>query len=326
MRANRILWQKGLAWALYLAFSLFLSACQSLLPTSMPTLIPVEYLPTAIALTLVAANPSLASPAGVTETPAPTPTLEPSYTPTLEPISTATATSPPPPPAVAPLPSIPEAKIRIRSPGDLSRVASPITINAYLRPGDEGKVIIELLGEDRRVVSRQIKVLPWVDKDGFASLYIKLDFEISATAEAGRLVISSPDEFGRTKWLNSVPLILISLGEPDIIPPVDTLETIVIQQPPPRTLVQGGTLLVHGTIRPSSDQYFMAQLITTDGRVVGKRVGNAPFPAEGSFTSFTVEVPYSVTEPTEARLVVWEGEGGFSNIVHLSSVEVMLSP
>jgi hypothetical protein len=292
----------------------------------MPTLIPAEYLPTAIALTLEAANPSPITPTGISEIPAPSPTLEPSPTQTLDPALSSTATIPPPPPVVALLPSIPEAKIRIRSPGDLSRVTSPITINAYLRPGDGGKVIIELLGEDRRAIVRQIKILPWVDKDGYASLYMTLDFEISATAEAGRLVISSPDEFGRTKWLNSVPVILISLGEADIIPPVDTLETIVIQQPPPRTLVQGGTLLVHGTIRPSSDQYFMVQLITPDGRIVGKRVGNAPFPAEGSFTSFTIDVPYTVSEPTEARLVVWEGEGSIANIVHLSSVEVMLSP
>jgi hypothetical protein len=230
------------------------------------------------------------------------------------------------PPPANPPPEIPNAEIEIRNLGQLSRVASPIPINAYLKPGANYKVQIELLGEDRRLLARQIVVVPWVNRQGMAALYMKLDFEIPGTAEAGRLVISVADEFGRTTALNSVPLILISIGESDILPPANKLAPITIQLPARKTLIQGENLLVYGFARPSSDGYLMAQLIAEDGRVIGKRVTNVEAQPGSGYGSFTAEVPFFVTEPTPALLVVWEGDGSLSNIIYLASVEVLLSP
>jgi hypothetical protein len=306
-----------------------LTACNNLSIPGLPTPYPTEYLPTVIALTLEAGRKVLASPATPTYPPTqPEETVlatppEASITPNPTPSKTP---NPPTPTQPAQEFEIPKADIQIRGLGQLSKVASPITVYAYLKPGAENRVQIELLGEGNRVLARQIKVLPWVDRYGKATLYMKLDFEISATAEAARLKISVTDEFGRITAVNSVPLILISIGESDILPPADSLAPIAIQLPTRKSLIQGKSLLVHGWARPSSDDYLMLQLVGEDGRVLGKRVTNIETAGQNGYGIFTAEVPFFVTGPTPAVLVVWEGEGSLSNIIHLSSVEVLLSP
>lgn len=311
-----------------------LSACSGLPAAPIPTLIPTQYLPTAIAQTLQAANPVVPVVATPTEAGATTATQAAEASPTAEQVAATTATEtatltlvPTNPPAVENTqPVIPEAVIQIRNLGELSKAASPMPIDALLKPGKGGKVQIDLLGEDRRVLARLIKDLPYTDREGRARLITKLDFEISAVAEAGRLVFSVFDEFERTTSVNSVPLILLSIGESDIVPPANMQETIVIEQPPARTLIQGGTLLAFGLSRPVSDGYLVAQLIAEDGRIVGKRVANSEPPKNGGYGTFVIEVPYTVSEPTAALLVIWQGEGSLSNIIHLSSVPVLLSP
>jgi hypothetical protein len=316
---------KATSWILVLGFAFLLMACNSLPAAVLPTPFPTEYMPTVVAMTLEAFRPVLTRVPIFTPTPEVIPTE--TLTPTFTPIPSSTNTLIPPSPTNPPLqPQIPAAEIQIRTLGQLSKVASPITINAYLKPGAENRVQIELLGEGNSVLARQIKVLPWVDRYGKATLYMKLDFEIPATAEAARLRISVMDEFGRTTAVNSVPLILISIGESDILPPPDALASIYIELPTSKSLIQGKSLLAHGWARPNSDDYLMLQLIGEDGKVLGKRVTNVETPGQSGYGSFTAEVPFFVTEPTPALLVVWEGEGSLSNIIHLTGVEVLLSP
>jgi hypothetical protein len=309
--------------ALILAF-LFV-ACSSLPGSPLPTPYPTGFMPTVIAMTLAAGKP--ATTPQPTEPPAteiiPTQTSMPTTTAPPTPTHT---TNPPTPISPPSQPEVPNADIQIRGLGQLSKVASPITVNAYLKPGAENRVQVELLGEGGGILARQIVTLPWVDRYGKATLYIKLDFEIPSTAEAGRLRISTTDEYGRTTAVESVPLILISIGQSDILPPPDTLAPLFVELPTRKSLVQGKTLLVHGWSRPNSDDYLLLQLVGEDGQVLGKRVTNLEAPGPNGYGSFTAEVPFFVTAPTPALLVVWEGEGSLSNIIHLTSVEVLLSP
>lgn len=297
--------------------------------SSVPTPYPTQVLPTIIAQTMQAIreqnilpSPPIstsATPFPPTDTPLPNPTPTNSPTPdqalSLPQVVT--------PPSSAPLP---EAVIQIRLPGPLSRVASPIFVQAYLKPGKGGQVQVDLYGEDWRTLVRQVKPLPYINRYGFAMLYTSLTYEIPGTAEAGWLTLSVNDEYGRVTSVNSVPLILMSIGEADIVLPADVYAPIVIQQPAPMTLIQGKKLIVSGLARSGGDTYLMLQLIAQDGRVLGKRVTNVLPPDEGSMGSFTVEVPYEVEEATSALLVVWQGEGSLSNVIYLSSVEVLLSP
>jgi hypothetical protein len=221
---------------------------------------------------------------------------------------------------------MPNAEIEIRNLGPLSRVRSPLHVFLYLKPGAGGRVRIELVGEDGRIIYREIRKINFVPIGAWAAFTMDIDFEIAAIAEAGRLKISVDDDFGRTVALNSVPLILLSVGDADIIPPQDVLAPIVIRQPRKKALIQGGTLMVSGLVRPEGEGPLMVKLVTAQGSEVGFRLAEVQPSGNGGYSEFAVEVAYKVSEPTPALLVVLEPGTSLSDVIHLSSFEVLLSP
>ena len=226
---------------------------------------------------------------------------------------------------MTPTRSIPEAAIQIRQPGPLSKVTSHFIVSGNLNPGSEGRVRLELLGEDGRLLLR--KLLNYRTDLGRLALSEKVDFEISAVAETGRLQISTYDQFGRMIAFSSVDLILLSLGEEDLNPPGSLLAPIVIQEPLPNKLIQGGKVFVSGLTRLSSDQPLLIELITADGSIVGYRQAGVSLDPAGGYMPFEVEVPYQVTEPTWVRLSVKEMSiGKIAGLIQLTSLEVLLSP
>ncbi len=303
--------------------------------STIPTPYPTHHLPTLIALTVQAQRtqggfpePDVsistvepnARPPEVTASPIPatvTPTL--TVTPRPEQLIPVAVT----PPSQA---TIPNAVIQIKRPGPYSKVVSPISLLADLKPGKGKQVQIELFGEDRRVLVRQIQPVVWIDRSGFARVYLSIPFEIRAVAEAGWLTLSVTDDLGRITAVNSTPLILLSIGEADIIPAVDLRAPILIQQPQPNALIQGKKVVTSGLVRSGGDTYLMIQLLDAGGKVLGQRVTNVQPAKELGFSSFNTEVPYVVAEPTPALLVVWQGVGSLSNVLYLASVDVLLSP
>ena len=315
-----------------------LSGCSVLLGPAPPTLLPSEFLPTAIALTLQAdpANKNSPNPvtppagelleneaAAHTPTPSPLPSAAPTRTP---PGPTATPYTLLPPPSPTPTPGIPNAAIEIRNLGAYSKITSPLHVYTYLKPGAGGKVRIELIGEDGRILVRNIKTMDFIPTGAWAAIALDLDFEISATAEAAWLKISVEDEYGRTVALNSVPLILLSVGDADIVPPMDVLAPIIIREPNKRTLIQGGKVLVTGMARPGSQNTLVVRLLTAKGEQVGMRLASVEAQQPGGYGQFAVEVPYQISNPTKALLIVSGSANDLSDIIYLSSIEVMLSP
>ena len=312
-------------------------------------MLPTEFIPTAIAQTAQAAQttaealavtaPSVTT-AGTLLPPTPAATQPPSTeqvtlqspsTPTLTPLAgtqgvSAVPTKATPTVTPTPQPEIPFAEIQIINLGPLSKVTSPIPLSVYLRSAAKGRVLVELLGEDRRLLYREVKVVRGAPDGAWVTYKLDIDYEISAAAEAGRLQLSVEDEHQRTTALNSVPLILLSLGGSDIFPPQDLLAPIIIQKPLRKTIIQGGKALVSGLVRDAADQFVMVRLVTPDGGEVGSRLAGVVASPEGDYGTFEVEVPYTITKPTPALLMVSLGETGVSDVIHLSSVEVLLGP
>jgi hypothetical protein len=230
-------------------------------------------------------------------------------------------------------PDTPNNPIEIHSLGPLSKAASPIHVYAVLRPGAGSQARIELLGEDGRLLFGETKVFN-VPEGAQAVLSMDIDFEIAAPAETARLLIYVQDAYGRITALNSVPLVLLSLGDSDISPPIDVLDPITIGQPTRKALIQGGTLLISGMARFPAGTTLLARLIAEDGQEVGMRLANvagdpealdAALPEVG-YSPYAVEVPYRVSQPIPALLVVSVGDADNTDIIHLTSVEVLLSP
>ena len=319
----------GLAavFALFLFLGL-LSGCSAGLGGGVPTLLPAEYVPTAIALTVEAGNagrPTAEAPVA-TETPAETPTETAPATPSpmpVTPIATQPA-GPSPTPKATPT-GLPTAGIQIFKPGNLSKVVSPIKIYANLAPGAGGRVKIELRGEDGRILTEETKEFS-AQPGTRINLYMDLVFKMAAVAEAGRLVFSTSDAAGRLIALNSVDLILLSLGEADYNPASADQPVIVVQQPAPKSLIQGGKVVVSGLAQFGSGGLLMVQLIDEKGNVVGSHPVEGSAAPDGGYVPFIVEVPYQVSALTPVRLSVSEGGDSPATMTYLTSVEIMLSP
>ncbi|MBN1147227.1 MAG: hypothetical protein JXA78_08225 [Anaerolineales bacterium] len=354
-------WRVELLWLLFGALlSGLLGGCAGQVEQITP--LPTEFWPTVVAMTLEARGMKPVTPSPTVQfTPSTTPTDTPSATPTYPPTATATQSptvtpsltvtptitlaavarvitatldgpSPTPhlvtlpgPPEETPPPEIPEARVQIYQIGELSIVTSPIHVSCRLTPRKGKTLRVELAGEDGRLLAREVRGFqenPWQA----ARLGIDLEFEISGVSELGRLVISVEDEYGRLVDVNSVNLILISEGVTELRPYSALWQRIIIQEPGPRALILGGVLVVSGRVRPTFDQPLKVMLIAEDGRILGQRLASVSIPIPGDYGTFIAEVPYTVTEMTNALLVVLEDGGQMSEIAHLASQEVILAP
>jgi hypothetical protein len=204
-------------------------------------------------------------------------------------------------------------------------VTSPLRLRAFLAPGAGGRVQVELLGEDGRLLVRQVLVFsatPGIK----ITLFEELEFEIAAVAETGRLQVSTADRFGRTTQLESVELILLSIGGEDLNPPGDRLAPVVVETPRSSTLIQGGELVVSGLARPRSTQPLVLELSDEQGKILATRLVEVAGEGAADHRPFTTTLPYSVAEPTRALLTVRERDDRIPGNVHLTSLEVLLGP
>lgn len=374
----------GKLFAFFL-FAFILSGCNLLGGPKYPTLIPTEYVPTAIALTVEAGRRSVltapvpmasantqkikATPQdtptgpGVSATPIagispfdatlsstaglPAPAASPTPAPntvaetatsslpaTVETTPTARPTPSPSPtyryrrtPTPTETPGIPNATILIYNPGPMSKLTSPIQLSASLQPGPSGSVVITLIGENGNILYR--KLLRYTTHD-WVAISENVEFSISAAAEAARLQISTEDENNRVMSLASVDLLLLSIGEDDLNPPADLLEQLILREPLPNTLIQGGKVTVTGLARTGGEQPLLIELVDTNGTVVGYRQAAVTPPADPwstqGYGTFQIEVPYTVEGPTWVRLDVSSFEDRIPGPTHLSSTVILLGP
>jgi hypothetical protein len=322
----------------------------------LPTLIPEEQIPTVVAMTanVMASQTAAAGPTStktipptLTKTGVPT-TAEPSATlsPTVNATQTVTLTptdkitpgittsptlafTPTSDTIATPIPpdEIPFAAVQIIYPGHLSKVISPIELYTFVAPGGDGRIRVELTGEDGRLLYRQIFLYTESPAGARVILKTNIAFEIAGVAETGRLTVSVNDEHEQLKSLSSIDLVLLADGEAELNPSGDLLEDIFIQQPTIKSLVQGDSLRVTGLARTGDNQPLLVELVATDGRIIGSRLaGIAPLQEDGGHRLFASEVPFSVSSPTWVRVTVYDNSGRLPGIKHVSSVEVLLSP
>ncbi len=295
-----------------------LSAC-SQSTESAPTPIPPEYLPTAIALTgqAIFATASALAPAIL-----PTETLLPTETPVpVTALPSATSTF------AAGFTDF--AEIHFLAPGPMSSLVSPINLSAILVSGESELVQVDLLGEDGRILQR---VLERVERN-YAGNYrsFKLDFEIRAVSEKGYIRISSKDERGRIQALNTMPVLLYSIGANQINPLGNMIyERITFESLKDGDEIHGGVLNLKGRYWPYNNQPVFIGLTLPEGKEISTRVLNF----KGIETeSFETTLPYKVTEPTLARLSIHQdnleldlSDPDLKKYVYVYTMEVMLYP
>ncbi len=253
-----------------------------------------------------------------TPTPGPAPTR--TRTPTRTPTRTST-------PTITPTPLPPYGQLRIARPGHLSKVTSPLRTEMFVKPGEDGQLHIDLIGEDGRYITRQLlNYSQYMNRN--IGITPEISFEIAAVAETARLSVSTVDKFGRTIALTSLDLILLSFGEDEINPPVYQQEPYIVREPKPDAVITGGTLRLSALARPVNDSALIAELISETGQIIaGSSILVPPPTGDLSHTPFTLQIPYAVTDITPARLTIRQASANrILGTVALYSQLVVLAP
>ena len=289
-----------------------LAGCAAPASNPIPTAIPLEVLPTIIAQTAESANLAateifIAQAALVT----PTKTLKPTATFTLAPTLTSTS-----------IPGHKQSAILITSPGQMSKVVSPITLRMTIAVGASKLVQVDLYGEDGRLLTRTLKRNVPTSLRGIPQT-IQVAFEIQSASELGRLSVSTQDEHGRIQSLNSVRLLLMSSGENDITTPGNPSEPIKIFNPVPKETPSGGMLNLRMDLWPFNLNSTIVELVDPAGKIIGSRIV-AVERLDPQMVDTTI--PYKISEPTTARLIVRQNDDRISGLFYLYSQEISLEP
>ena len=221
------------------------------------------------------------------------------------------------------------AEIHFLSPGPMSSLVSPINLRAILIAGESEIVQVDLLGENGRILQRVLERV----KRNLAGNYrsFDLDFEIRAVSEKGYIRISSKDDHGRIQALNTMPVLLYSIG-PNQINPLGNMiyERVTFIGLEDGDEIHGGVLNLKGRYWPFNDQPVFLELLLPDGEAVSSRV----LDFKGTDTeTFETTLPYKVTEPTLARLSIHQdnldldiSDPDLKKYVYVYTMEVMLYP
>jgi hypothetical protein len=293
-----------------------LAGCAPQASSPVPTPYPPEYLPTVIALTAEAIAQSASDSATATyiasiPTGAPTETPAPTLTPTAGPTNTPTA-----------IPGHKLAAIEIQAPGPMSKLVSPINLRMNIIAGGSGRVQIDLYGEDGRLLARTLKRNVPTSRDGILQT-ARIDFEIPGAAEVGRITVSTYDKEGRIQSLNSVRVLLLSSGVNEINPAGNPSEPVGVVEPAGDEPVTGGVLTVRGDVWPFNLQPVILELIDPAGKSIGLRILTVETIHPQKFDT---TIPYRVTEPTQARLILRQDDDRMPGLFYVYSQEVLLSP
>lgn len=307
---------------IFVLISLITSACTNIsTPSTTPNvktpestssaLVTVDEMPTGPSVTSAPTITSTRAGTSVVASPDPAKTISPTETPVS---------------LVDPEGDRPEGAIQIYVPGELSKLISPFRFVANLQPSPNNTVLIELLGEDGRMLTR--KIILAFPSGGFTrtNAVTDIDFEIDELAESGRIVVSVQDEYGRVRALASVNVILLSTGITQMNPYVDNLESIIIQQPSANVMVQGESLIVTGLARTQSNNLLQVELIDREGKVIAFGFATVVTAEGEEYGFFALELSFSVEDPIWVMITVQETGARIPGPVHISTLEMVVSP
>ncbi|MCC7357994.1 MAG: hypothetical protein IT317_00855 [Anaerolineales bacterium] len=251
--------------------------------------------------------------------------------------ATDTPANPPdtPAPTAAP-PEVPEV-ILITAPGINSQLTSPLRVEGIADPTFEQNLVIQITNADGVVLATQPTT---IQAEAGSRGPFAADVAFSTPSDQpGRIsVFAASARDGGLVHLASVEVELLASGAAVVAPAVNHPETHIILDPPALAEARGGNLQVVGY----SEYVFESML----GLVLcGEGGAGAPDPLCGTADNvlatglatlasadiglpgpFTGTLPYSVSAPVSARLVVYSTSPRDGGLLHLATVPITLNP
>jgi hypothetical protein len=216
------------------------------------------------------------------------------------------------------------AAIHIVRPGPGARLTTPVLLQANAIPGADNTVLIQLIGEDGRVIASETQYFT-TPQGQRVGLLAALDFQIAGVAEAARLQLSTRDARSRLIALASTDIVLLASGSDEIGLEPDPHEPFFLLAPGPNGTASGGALPISGYLRPANRQPVIFELIDGEGKILGS-ASFSPTMDAGAYQPLVASLPYTVSASTWARLTIRQADARLPGDACLSSVPVFLNP
>jgi hypothetical protein len=219
----------------------------------------------------------------------------------------------------------PEDAILILEPGPGSRLTSPLHIAGWADSTFEQTLVVRIVLDD----GTELALTPTIiqaelgQRGPFA---VDIPLAITGERQAFVQVFATSARDGGITHLSSVAVTLTESGPVDIRQVTDYSERINIYSPILGATVSGGIAHVEGFALASFEQHLVVEVYDLDGNLIGFSPVTVTAPDLGIPGPFMVDVPYTLAAAGPGRIVVRDPSVAFEGDVHLSSVEVMLSP
>jgi len=215
--------------------------------------------------------------------------------------------------------------LTILSPGEDSEVTSPISLSAEVQPNPGGLIRIALVNRQGQEISRKLLRVDGENGLKGTTFTTELPFEIPTEQSKALLTLAILDETYQTTTIRSVEVLLKSDGNPNIQPQTSSEPWLKLHYPQPSETIEGGTLLIVGSVTPQSENPIIIELVTGENRVVG----SAQLAVESPIQSkpFEITLKYNIETPTaKARLVVRQMLNPYGTTTNLDSLLIYLLP
>jgi len=214
--------------------------------------------------------------------------------------------------------------LKLISPGEGSSVTSPIKISARFQSQPQDLIRVKLVDRSGSVISRQLFSVN-ASGDAVQDFASSLAFEIPREIVDGLLTIAILDSDNRLVALRSATLKLQSVGENRINLQSSNSDWLTIVKPQPGERLQGGKVVVEGTVTPIVERPVSFELITDGGGQIGWKqlvVENVGEPIE-----FSITLTYAyIYQERDVRLVIRQTDSFYGENIILDSVPIYLSP
>lgn len=235
-------------------------------------------------------------------------------------------------PAVnAAMPAVPESvvapaeAILIQEPGPGSRLTSPLLVRGQADSTFEQNLVVRLV-DANGVELGLTAVIIAAEMGQRGPFEATLPFTVNDDQQAFIQVFATSPRDGGVTHLNAVGVMLTD-GVAEIRPSLsDTTERIVITQPALAAQISGGTVQVAGVGIASFEQTLLVELLGEDGAVLASQPVMVNAPDLGQPGTFSAALSYTVATAVPGRIVVRDISPAFGGDVHVTSVEVTLSP
>ena len=200
--------------------------------------------------------------------------------------------------------NFPNALIQIISPGSMSQLASPFTVQASVVPGAGRLVSMQLFGEDGRLIHDQLLKLSTAES-GWSNLVEEIKFEIPSAGESAMLVVSTHDEFDRPITQAATQVFLMQIGKSDINSFDFILQPYIVKSFKDEAVISGGVVHVTGFAHAYNSNPIIIELLTESGGVMETQIVKLPRGAEKlNYVPFTADIPYDVGITTPVRMTI----------------------